>query len=149
MFSFILRRLAILIPTFFGITILTFLLIHMIPGDPVMTMLGERNVDPEMYKSIMARLGLDQPLHIQYLNYLGGLLQGDFGKSFSSQSSVWGEFAALFPATLELGICACCSARSSVFCWACWLPSSAAHSWITASWVCRSLVTPCRFSGGA
>ncbi len=106
MFSFILKRLAILIPTFFGITILTFLLIHMIPGDPVMTMLGERNVDPEIYKSMMARLGLDQPLHVQYLHYLGGLLQGDFGKSFSSQSSVWGEFIALFPATLELGICA-------------------------------------------
>ena len=106
MLSFILKRLAILIPVFFGITLLTFLLIHLIPGDPVMTMLGERNVDPEVYKSLMSTLGLDKPLYIQYLNYLNNLLHGDFGKSFSSQASVWSEFAALFPATLELGICA-------------------------------------------
>ena len=106
MLMFLLKRILLLIPTFFGITLLTFLLIHSIPGDPVQIMLGERSNDPQVYANMMANLGLDKPLYQQYFTYLGDLAQGDFGKSFVTSTSVWSEFKALFPATLELGIMA-------------------------------------------
>lgn len=106
MFAFLVRRILLLISTFFAITILTFLLIHAIPGDPVQIALGERSADPEVYKSMIERLGLDKPLYVQYFNYLGDLFSGNFGKSFVTSTSVWDEFTSLFPATLELGIMA-------------------------------------------
>lgn len=59
MLMFLLKRLLLLIPTFFGITLLTFFLIHSIPGDPVQIMLGERSSDPQVYANMMANLGLD------------------------------------------------------------------------------------------
>ncbi|NOL49846.1 ABC transporter permease subunit [Pelistega europaea] len=104
MFLFLLKRIIVLIPTFFGITLLTFLLIHAIPGDPVQIMLGERSNDPAIYASMMKSLGLDQPLYIQYWDYLVKLFHGDLGKSFVTSTSVWTEFTTLFPATLELGL---------------------------------------------
>ncbi len=106
MFSFILRRLALLVPTFFGITLLTFAMIRMIPGDPVEVMMGERTLDPALHAAAMQRLGLDKPLHVQYFDYIANLAQGDLGRSLVTKSSVWGEFKALFPATLELAIAA-------------------------------------------
>lgn len=106
MLTFILKRLGLLIPTFFGVTLLTFSLIRMIPGDPVEVMMGERKVDPELHAQAMQRLGLDQPLYKQYFDYIGQLLQGDLGQSLVSRESVWSEFTALFPATLELSIAA-------------------------------------------
>ncbi|NKQ12455.1 ABC transporter permease subunit [Pseudomonas sp. SST3] len=106
MFSFIARRLGLLIPTFFGITLLTFALIRMIPGDPVEVMMGERRVDPEMHAQAMERLGLNKPLHQQYLDYIGKLAQGDLGESLRTRTSVWKEFTTLFPATLELAFAA-------------------------------------------
>ncbi|WP_028357055.1 ABC transporter permease [Brackiella oedipodis] len=104
MLFFFLKRVLLLIPTIIGITLLTFLLIHMIPGDPVQIMLGERSVDPQVRQAMMERLGLDQPLYIQYWEYLKSLLHGDFGKSFVTQRPVVDEFLSLFPATLELAI---------------------------------------------
>lgn len=106
MFAFILRRLGVLIPTFFGITLLTFALIRMIPGDPIEVMVGERSLDPVMHAAAMKRLGLDQPLYVQYFDYIGKLFQGDLGTSLKTQESVWKEFTTLFPATLELALCA-------------------------------------------
>lgn len=106
MFSFIARRLGLLIPTFFGITLLTFALIRMIPGDPVEVMMGERRVDPEMHAQAMERLGLNKPLYAQYLDYIGKLAQGDLGESLRTRESVWTEFSSLFPATLELSMAA-------------------------------------------
>jgi dipeptide transport system permease protein len=106
MFSFILRRLSVTIPTFLGITVLAFALIHMIPGDPVLVMVGERRLDPEFYRQALIRLGLDQPLYMQYWHYLLKVLQGDLGQSLVSHEPVIKDFWALFPATLELSICA-------------------------------------------
>ena len=106
MLSFIARRLGLLIPTFFGVTLLTFALIRLIPGDPVEVMMGERRVDPQMHAEAMHRLGLDKPLYAQYLDYIGDLAHGDLGRSLRSQESVWREFLALFPATLELSFAA-------------------------------------------
>lgn len=106
MLSFIARRLGLLIPTFFGVTLLTFALIRLIPGDPVEVMMGERRVDPEMHAQAMVRLGLDKPLYEQYLTYIGKLAQGDLGESLRTRESVWHEFLTLFPATLELALAA-------------------------------------------
>jgi len=102
MLSYILRRLLVLIPTILGITLLTFSLIRLIPGDPVEVMMGERTLDPEMHAAALARLGLDQPLYVQYGSYLNSLLHGDLGQSLNTQVKVWDEFKSLFPATLEL-----------------------------------------------
>ena len=106
MFSFIARRLGLLIPTFFGVTLLTFALIRLIPGDPVEVMMGERRVDPEMHAQAMERLGLNKPLYAQYLDYIGQLAQGNLGESLRSRESVWREFLTLFPATVELALAA-------------------------------------------
>ena len=106
MLSFIARRLGLLIPTFFGVTLLTFALIRMIPGDPVEVMMGERRVDPQMHAEAMERLGLNKPLYAQYVDYIGQLAQGDLGESLRTRESVWSEFTTLFPATLELSLAA-------------------------------------------
>ena len=106
MFSFVMRRLGLLIPTFFGVTLLTFALIRLIPGDPVEVMMGERRVDPEMHAQAMERLGLNKPLYAQYFDYIGKLAKGDLGESLRTRTSVWEEFTTLFPATVELALAA-------------------------------------------
>lgn len=106
MLQFIFRRLGLVIPTFIGITLLTFAFVHLIPGDPVLIMAGERGISPERHAQLMAQLGLDQPLWKQYLTYINGVLHGDLGISLKSRIAVWDEFVPRFKATLELGICA-------------------------------------------
>jgi dipeptide transport system permease protein len=106
MLSLILRKLCGVVPTFIGITLLAFILIRLVPGDPIEVMAGERQLDPLVHAQMMQRMGLDKPLPEQYLNYLGKLVQGDFGQSFVSREPVSKEFAALFPATIELAGCA-------------------------------------------
>ncbi|CRL64827.1 MULTISPECIES: dipeptide ABC transporter permease DppB [Proteus] len=106
MLQFILQRLGLVIPTFIGITLLTFIFVHLIPGDPVMIMAGERGLSPERHAYLMAELGLDKPLWQQYLNYLNGIFHGDLGISLKSRIPVWDEFLPRFKATLELGVCA-------------------------------------------
>lgn len=106
MFGFFLRRLALVIPTFVGITLLAFSLIHLIPGDPVQVMAGERRLDPAFHAEVLHRLGLDRPLWEQYASYLWKALHLDLGESFVTHEAVWSEFLKLFPATLELSACA-------------------------------------------
>ncbi|QSI85424.1 dipeptide ABC transporter permease DppB [Erwinia amylovora] len=106
MLQFILRRLGLVIPTFIGITLLTFAFVHMIPGDPVMIMVGERGISAERHAELMAQLGLDKPLWQQYITYINGVMHGDLGLSLKSRVPVWDEFVPRFKATLELGICA-------------------------------------------
>ncbi len=104
MFAFFLKRLALVIPTFIGITLLAFSLIHLIPGDPVQVMAGERRLDPTFYAETLKRLGLDRPLYEQYGAYLWKALHLDLGESFVTHESVWSEFLKLFPATVELAL---------------------------------------------
>lgn len=104
MIVYVLRRLVQLVPTFFGITLIAFGLIRMIPGDPVMLLLGERGATPEIYAQMRANLGLDQPIAVQYWNYISNAVQGDFGVSVVSGNPVLEEFTSRFPATLELGV---------------------------------------------
>ena len=102
MLRFTLRRLALIVPTFFGVTLLAFALIHLIPGDPVENLSGERGMDPARRARLLHQFGLDQPLPLQYVRYIGQVLRGDLGESLTTHDSVAREFATLFPATVEL-----------------------------------------------
>lgn len=102
MFQFVFKRIAMVIPTFIGITFLTFALIHLIPGDPIEIRMGERGLTPEVHQQMMEQLGLDKPLYQQYLTYVSDVVHGDFGNSFKNNEPVMNEFLSLFPATIEL-----------------------------------------------
>ncbi|HSK94594.1 MAG TPA: ABC transporter permease [Candidatus Angelobacter sp.] len=102
---FIVRRLLLLIPILLGLTLLIFVFIHLLPGDPATTILGER-ATPENYARVRAALGLDRPLYEQYFSYMGGLLQGDLGRSFLTNRDVVTDFFLRFPATIELSVAA-------------------------------------------
>jgi len=106
MIRFIFNRLLLIIPTFIGITIVAFAFVRILPGDPVLMIAGERGVSPERYQALMAQFGYDQPIWVQYWNYLSGIFQGDFGTSISTKRPVSQDFLTLFPATVELSICA-------------------------------------------
>lgn len=106
MIRFILGKLLYLIPTFLGITIVAFGFVRILPGDPVLLMAGERGISPERYAQLSHQLGYDKPMWQQYLDFLWRLLHGDFGNSIVTKKPVLTEFLALFPATIELGLCA-------------------------------------------
>jgi len=106
MFRFVLNKLLYLVPTFIGITIVAFAFVRVLPGDPVLLMAGERGVSPERHAQLLAQLGFDKPLWEQYLHYVWNLLHGDFGQSLVTKKPVIDEFFALFPATVELAVCA-------------------------------------------
>lgn len=106
MIAYLLKRLGIAIPTLLGVTIVVFALIRMIPGDPILNLLGERGASEEAYAEMRAQFGLDQPITTQYWLYLKGVVGGDLGTSIISRQPVAREFAERFPATLELGLCA-------------------------------------------
>ena len=99
--KYIARRLIGAIPVLFGLSILVFAIVHLIPGDPVKSLLGQ-HATPELTREIMARMGLDKPLYEQYLLYLSQLLQGDLGKSVINNRLVIDELFSRFPATIEL-----------------------------------------------
>lgn len=106
MLRFLLGRLAYLIPTVLGITIVAFGFVRVLPGDPVLLMAGERGMSAERYAIVREQLGFDRPIWAQYLDFLGRLFQGDFGTSLVTKKPVLTEFLALFPATAELALCA-------------------------------------------
>jgi dipeptide transport system permease protein len=106
MLRFLFSRLAVLIPTFIGVSIIAFSFIRLLPGDPVALMSGERVMSPERHAEITRQLGYDRPMVIQYLDYLGGVVTGDLGQSIVTKRPVLQEFFTLFPATLELSLCA-------------------------------------------
>ncbi|WP_430876292.1 dipeptide ABC transporter permease DppB [Gilliamella sp. G0441] len=106
MFQFILKRLGVLITTFICITLLTFIFVHLIPGDPIIVLAGERGLSQERHAELMIQLGLDKPLYQQYFQYIINMFHGDLGISFKSQTPVWDEFVPRFKATFELGFCA-------------------------------------------
>lgn len=106
MLTFLLRRAALVIPTFLGITLVVFSLVRFLPGDPVEALSGERGMDPARYARLTREFGLDRPLPVQYLAYVGNALRGDLGHSIVTHEPVFREFVERFPATLELSLCA-------------------------------------------
>ena len=99
--TYILRRLLQTVPVLLGVSVLAFAIMHVVPGDPVRLIAG-----PDAPESVVARvrveLGLERPLHVQYLSFLGRALRGDLGRSLRSRAPVIDEIFSRFPATLEL-----------------------------------------------
>ena len=100
--SYITRRVGLLIPQLLVVTLLSFSLVHLLPGDPATLILGIAATVPGAREAMRARLGLDQPLPVQYGKYLQHLLQGDWGSSFFTQQPVLKDLATRLPSTLEL-----------------------------------------------
>lgn len=100
-FRFLARRLLLAIPVLIGVATLVFALIHLIPGDPVRTMLGESASEDSVIE-LRSRLGLDRPLYQQYADYLKGLAHGNLGTSLRTNEPVASALAARIPATAEL-----------------------------------------------
>jgi peptide/nickel transport system permease protein len=100
--GYILRRLLMMIPVAFFASLILFVLLRMTPGDPVRTQLGEQ-VTAENYQALRRELGLDQPWPVQYVRWLGHVVQGDFGKSLRNRAPVRDEIIDRLPATLQLG----------------------------------------------
>ncbi|MFZ1467632.1 MAG: ABC transporter permease subunit [Paracoccaceae bacterium] len=106
MLRFLATRILSFLPTFLGVTLITFAFIRVIPGDPIIVMAGDRGITDERYAELRHLMGFDQPIYLQYWDYLTGVVQGDLGQSFVTKKAVWDEFFTLFPATLELALCA-------------------------------------------
>lgn len=102
MFQFILRRIVAAVPTVILISILAFGMLHLVPGDPAEIFLGENRSTPELLAQVRQDMGLDKPLHVQYLSYLGDTLRGDLGRSLNNGQPVIKEIANRLPSTLEL-----------------------------------------------
>ena len=109
MLHFLLRRLLLTIPVLLGVATLVFSLIHLVPGDPVETMLGE-SAAPQEIARVRGQLGLDRPLYVQYWTFLKGVGRGDLGLSLRTNEPVARAIAARMPATIELAIAAMCLA---------------------------------------
>jgi peptide/nickel transport system permease protein len=99
--TFLLRRLAFLVLVVIGVTLLTFVISHLVPADPTRLLLGKQ-ASAQQIAQLRHSLGLDRPLPAQYLEYMRALLHGDFGQSISSHRSVLADFGDYFPATIEL-----------------------------------------------
>jgi len=98
-----LKRLLAVLPVVLGVLLLTFLLVHLVPGDPVEVMLGESATSADR-SALRSELGLDQPLPAQFLTYLSNLAQGDFGRSIHSQVPISELLAERIPATARLAL---------------------------------------------
>lgn len=103
MFSYILRRLLIAIPTIFGVITLAFLMIRLAPGDPAELLLGDYvGINAQVLEDLRRKLGVDRPMIEQYWVYLTDILTGDFGNSFRNNRPVLSEIAAQLPFTFML-----------------------------------------------
>ena len=103
--GYAIRRSLTVIPVLIGVSVLVFSFVHLIPGDPAVTMLGER-ATPQKVAEVRARLGLDRPIHEQYLLYIGKAIRGDLGVSIVRGDPVFTDILHRFPATVELAVAA-------------------------------------------
>ena len=102
MFQFILRRTVASVPTLFLISLLAFFMLYLVPGDPAEIFLGENRSTPELLAKVRAEMGLDRPLYVQYLSYMGNILTGRFGRSLNNGQPIIKEIINRVPPTLEL-----------------------------------------------
>ena len=100
----ILARLALTVPMLLILLTIVFLILRVIPGDPCLAMLGGRNVGPEQIQNCRVQLGVDRPIAVQYMRYLGGIVRGDFGESIRTSLPITTELLERFPATFELAM---------------------------------------------
>lgn len=105
MATYLIRRLAIAVPTLVGVSLLVFLMLHTAGGDPAELKLG-LHADPDSIARLRAEMGLGRPLPVQYLSFLGRAVRGDLGRSYRSNTPVTAEILGRFPATIELALAA-------------------------------------------
>src|SRR5690242_6425750 len=96
--TFLLRRLALVVPTLFGVTLISFFLTYLLPGNPAIVQAGPF-ATPEYIREVEERMGLDQPVWVQYGRYVSGLFRGDLGQSTSTGRPVLEDFVQRLPAT--------------------------------------------------
>jgi ABC-type dipeptide/oligopeptide/nickel transport system permease component len=108
MLKYIVRRIVQMVPVFFGVTILLFILRApgVLPGDPIRMITGEKAISPALYNQLVKENGLDKPLPVQYVTYLGKLVQGDLGRSYQKDRPVVEIFADKYPNTIRLALAA-------------------------------------------
>ncbi|MDQ2786169.1 MAG: ABC transporter permease, partial [Chloroflexota bacterium] len=107
MTAYIIRRLLLMIPVALLVSIIIFTLLRLTPGDPIRVLLGE-DPDPTTIATLRHEYGLDQPIPIQYVNWIGRFLRGDMGRSLRTRQPVSEAIFTRLPATLELGFAAIC-----------------------------------------
>jgi glutathione transport system permease protein len=105
MIGYVIRRLLLAIPTLIAMLTMVFVLVRLVPGDPAVAMLGDR-ASAETLQTLRAELGLDQPIAVQYVQFVTKTLSGDFGRSMTSGRTVLEEVALVLPYTLELAVAA-------------------------------------------
>jgi ABC-type dipeptide/oligopeptide/nickel transport system permease component len=111
MLQYALRRIVHTIPVLFGVLVVTFLLLYVAPGDPVLAMVGDR-FDPATIDRLRAELHLDDPLWKQFAHYVSGLLRGDWGRSYMTRQPVLEGILEHFPGPSTWRRSRCCSRRS-------------------------------------
>lgn len=103
--KYILRRFALLVPTLIGMSMIIFLMVRLMPGDIVDALIGlDPTVTPEAKAELRHSFGLDDPLPVQYAKWIGGIFQGDFGKSYRTRQAITAQLLEALPVTLELAI---------------------------------------------
>jgi peptide/nickel transport system permease protein len=102
MFRFLGQRLLVLVPVLLGVSMLSFLLLYLIPGDVVDILMGQESGDPARLAEMRRLFGIDRPLPVRYAEWLGEALRGDLGRSFVSRRPVLSEILTAFPVTLQL-----------------------------------------------
>ena len=106
MSTYVARRLALLLPTLLGVSMLVFVLVRLLPGDATTLQLQDARATAADEAALRHQLGLDQPIYVQYVSWLGTLARGDLGHSFKSRNPVIDELSGRIPVTLELGLLA-------------------------------------------
>lgn len=103
MLNRVLKRIAISIPVLVGVVLAIFIMLRIVPGNPVTTMMGE-HVNPAVIEKISREMGLDQPLYVQFFRYIANALRGDFGTSYRLNRNVTGIILEAFPNTVKLSL---------------------------------------------
>ncbi len=106
MVQFVARRLLALIPVMLGVSLLVFSMLHLVPGDPVMTMMAQGGASVEQIERLRGELGLNRPLHMQYLTFVSNAAKGDLGRSLRTHQPVTSELAGQIRPTVELAVTA-------------------------------------------
>lgn len=101
----VLKRIAISIPVLIGVVLIIFVMLRIVPGDPVTTMMGE-HVNMAVIEKVSKEMGLDQPMYVQFFKYIGNALKGDFGTSYRLNRNVTKIILDAFPNTVKLSVCA-------------------------------------------
>jgi ABC-type dipeptide/oligopeptide/nickel transport system permease component len=133
MAQYLLRRIGLAIPTLLVVALLVFVAVHLSPSDPVENKLGEK-ATAEQRATMRHQYGLDQPIGIQFLRYIGGILHGDFGQSFKLEKPVSELIAVKFPVTAQLALTAL------LFSIAVGIPAGAIAAYFHNSWFDRSMM---------